>query len=252
MIIFQAFTQKLLRFIFRRLAQERKENLIYDMTKYLIKSLPARDSLIFLFKLDNYLYVQQGRQAIRYEGGIHTKHRHLRYHDFFVDRITTGEKVLDIGCGIGALAYDIADQSGAHVTGIDINPRHVAEASRRYAHPRIRYRQGDACRDIDGDTYDVVIMSNVLEHLIDRSSLLKQISKENGNPRFLIRVPLFDRDWRVPLKKELGLEWRLDPTHQTEYTVDSFLGEIKGADLTVNHMEIKWSEIWAEIIPHVD
>src|SRR5439155_11890257 len=35
--------------------------------------------------------------GMRYEGGIHPKHRLTRYHDFFVDRVKAGERVLDIG-----------------------------------------------------------------------------------------------------------------------------------------------------------
>jgi hypothetical protein len=67
--------------------------------------------------------------------------------------------------------------------------------------------------------------------------------------RFLIRVPLFERDWRVPVKQELGVEWRLDPTHETEYTQESFAEEMKQARLTVTHQEIRWGEIWAEARP---
>jgi hypothetical protein len=67
----------------------------------------------------------------------------------------------------------------------------------------------------------------------------------------LIRVPLFERDWRVPLKKELGVEWRLDPTHETEYTIESWAQEIEEAGLKVTHQEIRWSEIWAEAVKDV-
>jgi len=65
----------------------------------------------------------------------------------------------------------------------------------------------------------------------------------------LIRVPLFERDWRVPLKRELGVEWRLDSTHMTEYTLESFAEEIAGAGLSIIHQEVRWGEIWAEVRP---
>ena len=51
------------------------------------------------------------RGAIDYDGGIHVKHRLTLYHDFFVDRIHAGERVLDVGCGKGELAYDIAERT---------------------------------------------------------------------------------------------------------------------------------------------
>jgi hypothetical protein len=60
------------------------------------------------------------QEAIRYEHGIHVKHRLTRYHDFFVQRIYPDERVLDVGCGNGAVAYDVADRAKARVVGIDL------------------------------------------------------------------------------------------------------------------------------------
>jgi len=67
--------------------------------------------------------------------------------------------------------------------------------------------------------------------------------------RVLLRVPMFERDWRVPLKKELGMDYRLDPTHFTEYTPESFTAELEAAGLVVVHEEFRWGEIWAEAVP---
>jgi len=62
-------------------------------------------------------------------------------------------------------------------------------------------------------------------------------------------VPLFEREWRVPLKKELGVEWRLDATHETEYTLESFAEELDAAHLQAVYQEVRWSEIWCEAHP---
>lgn len=220
---------------------------------YLIKTraaeLPSDDALRFLFRLDNYLYHLQGVYAVQYGGGTHTKHRHLNYHDFFVARIQRGEHVLDIGCGMGAVAYDIAARAGAMVTGMDILEKNIAYARQHYAHPQVTYLVGDALRGLPETSapVDVVILSNVLEHLPDRANFLRHVQQTVKPARMLIRVPLFERDWRVPLKKELGLEWRLDDTHETEYTLESFRAEILDAGLVVRHLEVHWGEIWSEI-----
>jgi hypothetical protein len=65
----------------------------------------------------------------------------------------------------------------------------------------------------------------------------------------LIRVPNFERDWRVPLKQELGIEWRLDPTHETEYTLDSLAQELTAADIDIRFQVVRWGEIWTEAAP---
>ena len=91
----------------------------------------------------------------------------------------------------------------------------------------------------------------MLEHLSKHSIFLSKVWNKVNPKRMLIRVPLFERDWRVPLKKELGVEWRLDPTHEAEYTIESWAQEIEEAGLTVAHQEIRWSEIWAEVVKDV-
>jgi SAM-dependent methyltransferase len=214
-----------------------------------IQALPPDKVLRLLFQLDQRLYHLQGQMAIVYGDGIHTKHRHTRYHDFFVRRISPGERVLDLGCGIGAVAYDVAEESGAYVVAVDLDAHSVAQARQRHAHPRIVYCVGDVLQGFLAGTFDVVILSNVLEHLSERPAFLRQIQHQVNPSRILIRVPLFERDWRVPLKRELGVEWRLDPTHETEYTLESFAAEMAAAGLRVTHQEVRWGEIWAKVVP---
>ena len=102
----------------------------------LTRLIPPAIALRVLFMLDNWLYVLESSYAVAYGRGIHPKHRHMRYHDFFVARIGSADRVLDIGCGNGAVAWDIATRTGASVVGIDIEPRKIAEAARRHPAPR--------------------------------------------------------------------------------------------------------------------
>jgi 2-polyprenyl-3-methyl-5-hydroxy-6-metoxy-1,4-benzoquinol methylase len=210
---------------------------------------PAPDALKLLFTLDAWLYQVQGQLAVAYDGGLHTKHRHMKYHDFFTDRISKHDRVLDIGCGIGAVAYDVANVSGAQVVGIDFNESSIRTAREKYEHPNLEFRTGDALETLPEEKFSVVILSNVLEHLPGRPGFLRRV-QETIQPRcMLIRVPVFERDWRVPLKKELGVEWRLDPTHETEYTLETYREEMHEAGLSINHLEVRWGEIWSEVLP---
>lgn len=227
------------------------EAFIHHLVARRVAALPADEALRFLFRLDTALYHLQGQKATEYDGGIHTKHRHTGYHDFFVGRIRLGERVLDIGCGIGAVAYDVAEKAGAYVVGIDLNPENIAQAHQRYTHQRLKYCVGDALKNVPNGPFDVIILSNVLEHLPERTAFLRRVQEIARPSRFLIRVPLFERDWRVPLKRELGVEWRLDSTHETEYTLESFAEEMAAAGMKITHQEVRWSEIWAEMVPLV-
>jgi hypothetical protein len=78
---------------------------------------------------------------------------------------------------------------------------------------------------------------------------LKKIVQQVGPRRLIIRVPLFERDWRVPLKKELGIDYRLDSTHCIEYTQEDFFTELQLSGLQATHTEFRWGEIWGVVEP---
>jgi len=119
-----------------------------------------------------------------------------------------------------------------------------AEAVRRGVADRVDLREGDITRDRAPGVFDVVVVSNVLEHLTDRAALMRRWAEWYGAARFLIRVPAFDRDWRVPFKRDLGVEWRLDVTHETEYTVASLREELREGGLEVEELVANWGEYW--------
>ena len=219
------------------------------LVKFVVRLLPAKALLRFFLYLDQKLYSLHGRLAIAYDQGVHVKHRLTGYHDFFVGRVRAGQQVLDIGCGTGAVARDLAARAEVYVDGIDLDRNNIEEARQRHAHPRVRYHVGDVLANLPKKTYDVVILSNVLEHSSDRAAFLRSVQRQAGAAKILLRVPVFERDWRVPLKRELGLEWRLDPSHQIEYTLESFAEEMAAAELDVVHQEVRWGEIWAETRP---
>lgn len=216
------------------------------------KRLSLRDRAVFLAAIDAPLYEMQGRAAAEAEGGLHPKHRLMRYHDFFVDRVRPGERVIDLGCGVGALACAIARRAGAQVVGLDWTPQNLAkacEASLAAPQVRVTWTLGDITKDRAGGRFDVVVLSNVLEHLRDRSSLLSRYREWYEPSRFLIRVPAFDREWRAPWKRELGVEWRLDPTHETEYTEGQLRSELAEAGLGITELISRWGEYWCVARP---
>lgn len=201
-------------------------------------------ALRFLLELDNRLYDLLGNQSIQYGKGLHTKHRHIGYHDFFIDNVNPGERVLDIGSGNGLLCYEMANQvSGVTVVGIELNEKNVAFARERYGHPNVSFIHGDAEKDLPNGNFDVVTMSNVLEHIRKRVELLKNIASKLKPDKIVLRVPILERDWKVPLKKELGIDYRLDPTHCIEYTLETFQDEMARAGLEIADLNVRWGEI---------
>ena len=212
--------------------------------------LAPRRRAEFLMALDGPVYVMQGESAVAANDGLHPKHRLMAYHDYFVERVRAGERVIDLGCGVGALAASIAERSGAHVTGQDWSEENLrkarASAESRGLSGSTAFVAGDITASRVPGKFDVVVLSNVLEHVAERPALLRMWREWYGAERFLIRVPAFDREWRAPWKKELGVEWRLDTTHETEYTLPQLRGELLEAGLTPGEVTARWGEYWVE------
>ncbi|MDH3664638.1 MAG: hypothetical protein OEU92_32260, partial [Alphaproteobacteria bacterium] len=93
------------------LAGSNLQSLIMAMVKHRAERLAPDDALRFVLGLEADLYPVEGRLSVAYDNGLHTKHRHMRYHDFFVERIAAGDRVLDIGCGPGKLAFEVASRA---------------------------------------------------------------------------------------------------------------------------------------------
>jgi SAM-dependent methyltransferase len=193
---------------------------------------------------DAYVGVDFG--AIDYDEGVHAKHRLTRYHDFFVERIRPDERVLDVGCGKGELAHDIAERSGATVIAIDASPWMLEFARERFSHPRVTYVQADAVGYEPEEPVDTAVLSNVLEHIGPRVELLRALREGAGARRLLLRVPVQDRDWTVPLRRELGLPHFSDPEHKVEYDTGLLRDELAAAGWEMDEPLLNWGEIWAE------
>ncbi|WP_319580937.1 methyltransferase domain-containing protein [uncultured Methanospirillum sp.] len=221
---------------------------IIELIDQKVSSCSPEEEIRFLLELDNRLYPYIGQAAIRYGNGIHTKHQHIKYHDFFIRNIQPGERVLDLGCGDGTCAYDIVTHvPGCKVVGIDLNEKSITFAQNNYAHENLMYIKGDIVNYNYSNQSDVVILSNVLEHIEDRISFLIYIRETINPEKWLIRVPVYERDWRVPLKDELSIDYRLDPTHFTEYKKGEFEQELIEAGLKIMDDEYGWGEMWCVV-----
>ncbi|MCD6317897.1 methyltransferase domain-containing protein [Candidatus Aerophobetes bacterium] len=118
-------------------------------------------------------------------------------------------------------------------------------AKRKFPKDNIKYIHGDATKLNSNEKFDVIVLSNVLEYIEDRVSFLLKMGQLAD--KFLIRVPMLNRDWLTYYKKEIGYEYRLDPTHKIEYTMESFKEELSKAGLKIDSASIQFGEIWAVV-----
>ena len=207
----------------------------------------ARFFLVKVLQLHNLCYQLAGLLSQRVEpDNLHPKHRLMDYHDWFARRLNKDWHVLDIGCGNGALAFDIKAACRT-VTGIDINAANIETAQKKYSKQGISYICSDVLTHRFNQHFQAVILSNVLEHIDNRVAFLKQLYANQSQadpPVLLLRVPMMTRDWITLYKKELGIEWRLDPSHFTEYTLDQVSKEMEAAGLQIESFDVQFGEFY--------
>jgi len=133
----------------------------------------------------------------------------------------------------------------ARVLGVDMNADAIAIATRGPNPPNLEFRHADATQRLPEGEFDVVVLSNVLEHLDERPAFIRRVVAATQAHVVLIRVPLFERDWRLPMRRELGMTYFSDPTHRIEHTLAEFAQEIAEGGLALIEQQLMWGEIWA-------
>jgi SAM-dependent methyltransferase len=92
-------------------------------------------------------------------------------------------RLLDVGCGSGGPSVAMAERSGCHVTGIDIEPAAVAYATalatRRGLNERASFMAVDCSGRLpfEGGTFDAVLCVDAINHLPHRSETLVEWSR---------------------------------------------------------------------------
>jgi SAM-dependent methyltransferase len=90
--------------------------------------------------------------------------------------ISTGNKVLDVGCGTGVLAREALRRVGqdGQVVGLDLNEGMLAVAAR--TEPDIAWRRGDAASlPFEDASFDVVVSQFALMDFPDRAASLREM-----------------------------------------------------------------------------
>ena len=218
------------------------------LKKFIYNKLIARLIIKKILRIHTLSYKLSGIYSSILNNDSHPKHKIVDYFKWYIDNIDSSDIIVDIGCNKGYMA-NVMSQKAKKVYGIEILNEFVEHANKYYKSNNLIFYNADATKfDFQDLKYipTVFTLSNVLEHIENRVQFLIDIQKKlKSKVKFLIRVPMIDREWIVLYKKQLGLEYRLDKTHFIEYTFEKFKQEINASGLEIENYHIRWGELYA-------
>lgn len=130
--------------------------------------------------LDNHQYTRNG--ILRYErifgdgfvstGGLETTREFVALLD-----LQPGQRILDVGCGIGGGDIFMADTYGVEVLGVDLSHNMIDIARERYgdSHPGVTFALADMTRvEFPPASFDVIYSRDTLLHVADKEALFQK------------------------------------------------------------------------------
>ena len=120
---------------------------------------------------------------------------------YFKSRRTETLEILEIGCGTGGVLIEICSIGQMFsATGVDINRGSIEQANRRLTRVAldrdIKFLSGDALEWDNGETYDVIVLADVLEHLCDTKHVLDMVYRRlrpHGTLLVSVPTPMYSR-----------------------------------------------------------
>ncbi len=145
--------------------------------------------------------------------------------DLVAGFVPPGARVLDLGCGSGALMRYLADAKGCTGTGVEIDPALCTQAI-RIGVPVVQLDVDNGLDSFADKSYDVVVLSRTIQTILRPAHVLSDMARIGKS--CIVSVPNFGL-WRnrlrmltghVPMSKDLPYRWYESPNLRFTTLVD--------------------------------
>jgi len=116
--------------------------------------------------------------------------------------IPPGLRVLELGCGQGDLLAALQPAVGV---GIDFSATMIKQAAER--HPQLRFMHADAHGVAFNETFDAIVLSDLVNDLWDVQVALEHLARAAG-PQTRLVLNMYSRVWQAPLSVAQRMGWR--------------------------------------------
>ncbi len=161
---------------------------------------------------------------------------HRRLTEIYRFWVAPGLRVLELGCGQGDLLAALQPSAGV---GIDFSSEMIDRARQR--HPELHFIQADAHDFELDDTFDVIILSDLLNDAWDVQEILERVALVSA-PHTRVIINSYSRLWEPVLGIAEQLKLATPVLHQNWLTVPDVIGLLNLAGFeTIRHWpEILW------------
>jgi SAM-dependent methyltransferase len=157
-----------------------------------------------------------------------------RLTEIYQHLVAPGQRVLEIGCATGGLLANLKPALGI---GLDFSGEMLKRAAQR--HPDLYFIQCDAL-DLGVDqTFDVIVLSDLVNDLWDVQRVFQQIARLT-TPRTRIIINTYSRLWELPLMVSRKLDLATPLLNQNWLTVEDIRALLNLEDFEVIRY---WREI---------
>ena len=153
---------------------------------------------------------------------------------FILDELKPKSKILEVGCFLGRYC-DYFKSQGHHPTGIDLSGEVIKEGKTLFPNLDLRVTSGQMDREFDENSFDAVIASEVIEHVLHPDEFLKHILKVLKPGGRLLLTTQNSNAIHYRLRMLMG-KFRWDPTHLRLYSKPELIKEIESSGLKITKM----------------
>jgi len=183
-------------------------------------------------RIDHWDALAKSRDPRKGFGGCYRR-RLIQVYQYLV---APGQKIAELGCSQGDLLAALKPSLGY---GVDFSSEMVSRARARY--PDLHFVQADAHDCVLDQTFDVIILSDLINDLWNVQTVLRQV-RGMCHPRTRVILNFYSRLWELPLS--IAEKMRLaNPTLQQNWLDVSDVNNLlylSGFEMMRNWSEVLW------------